>query len=227
MSGAQNWFKITNNQIHWSAFVLISLCLCGKRHPPRKSYRKNPQQNINNKMFDTFLYAGWHNTWHETLVLRFGPNEDFSAYPRTADADEKLAFAAGSAQILHRPTLKNTWTQTNLWDCPGPGWVANICSCVFFGFLLGKKETHKQNPPKNSRAKNQPNEEVFGTDIPRTSRGHSRGYPGPKLWSGRSKSWKIKHFGADIHDLKARTSTTLGNSQELRSQKLWAEFSSP
>ena len=57
--------------------------------------------------------------------------------------------------------------------------------------------------------KNQPKEEVFGTDIPRTSGGHSRGYPGPKVRSGRSTSWKNKHFGADIHDRKARTSTTV------------------
>ena len=70
-------------------------------------------------------------------------------------------------------------------------------------------------------------EEVFGTDIPRTSGGHSRGYPGPKLRSGRSKSWKNKQFGADIHDPKARTSTTLRGFQKLRSEKLWAEFSFP
>ena len=38
---------------------------------------------------------------------------------------------------------------------------------------------------RNSRTKNQPKEEVFGTDIPRTSGGHSRGYPGPKFRSGR------------------------------------------
>ena len=41
-----------------------------------------------------------------------------------------------------------------------------------------------------SRTKNQPKEEVLGTDIPRTYGGHSRGHPGPKLRSGRSKSWK-------------------------------------
>ena len=77
-----------------------------------------------------------------------------------------------------------------------------------------------------SRTKNQPKEEVFGADIPRTSRGHSRGYPGPKLRSG-SKSWKDKRFSADIHDPKARTSTTLRDFQKLRSEKLWAEFSFP
>ena len=78
-----------------------------------------------------------------------------------------------------------------------------------------------------SRTKNQPKEEVFGTDIVRTSGGHSRGYPDPKLRSGQSKSWKNKHLGADIHDPKARTSTTLRDSQKLRSGKLWAEFSFP
>ena len=67
----------------------------------------------------------------------------------------------------------------------------------------------------------------FGTDIPRTSGGHSRGYPGQKLRSGRSKAWKNKHFGADIHDPKARTSTTLRDFQKLRSEKLWAEISFP
>ena len=78
-----------------------------------------------------------------------------------------------------------------------------------------------------SRTKVQPKEEVFGTDFPRTSGGHSRGYPGPKLRSGPSKSWKNKHFAADIHDPKARTSTTLRGFQKLWSEKLWAEFSFP
>ena len=36
-----------------------------------------------------------------------------------------------------------------------------------------------------------------------------------------------KHLGVDIHDLKARTSTTLTDFQKLRSEKLWAEFSFP
>ena len=65
----------------------------------------------------------------------------------------------------------------------------------------------------------------------RISRGHPgvirAGYPGPKLRSGRSKPWKNKHLGADIHDPKARTSTTLRDFQKLRSEKLWAEFSFP
>ena len=75
------------------------------------------------------------------------------------------------------------------------------------------------------RTKNHPREEVFGTDTPRTSGGHSRGYPGPKLRSGQSKSWKNKHFGTDIHDPKVRTSMTPRGFQKLRSEKLWAEFS--
>ena len=74
-----------------------------------------------------------------------------------------------------------------------------------------------------SKAKNQPKEEVFGTDIPRTSGGHSRRYriryPGPKLWSGRSKSWKTS--------ISAQTSTTLSGFETLPSEKVWAEFSFP
>ena len=61
----------------------------------------------------------------------------------------------------------------------------------------------------------------------RTSGGHSRGHPGPKLRLGRSKSWKNKHLGADVQDPKVRTSTTLRDFQKLRSEKLWAEFSFP
>ena len=80
---------------------------------------------------------------------------------------------------------------------------------------------------ENQERKISPKEEVFGTDTPRTSGGHSRGYPGPKLQSGQSKSWKNKHLGVDIHDPKARTSTTLRDFQKLRSEKLWAEFSFP
>ena len=78
-----------------------------------------------------------------------------------------------------------------------------------------------------SRAKKPPQEEVCGTDIPRTSVGHSRGYPGPKLRSGSSKSWKNKRLGADIHDPKARTSTTPRDLQKLWSEKLRAEFLFP
>ena len=65
-----------------------------------------------------------------------------------------------------------------------------------------------------SGTRKQPKEEVFGPDIPRTSRGHSRGCPGSTLRSGPSTPWKNKHFGADIHDPKARMSTTLRNFQK-------------
>ena len=85
----------------------------------------------------------------------------------------------------------------------------------------------RRTPGSNSRTKNRPKEEVFGTDIPRTSGGHSRGFPGPKLRSGQSKSWNNKRFGADIHDPKARTSTTLRGFRKLRSEKLWAEYPFP
>ena len=40
--------------------------------------------------------------------------------------------------------------------------------------------------------------------------GHSCGRPGPKTPVRHSESWKNRHVGADIHDLKARTSMTRG-----------------
>ena len=52
--------------------------------------------------------------------------------------------------------------------------------------------TREQN---NSRTKNQPKEEVFGTDVLRTSGNHSRGYPDPKLRSGRPQILEKQAFG--------------------------------
>ena len=47
----------------------------------------------------------------------------------------------------------------------------------------------------------------------------------PKTSVRALKVLENKHLGADIHDPKARTSTTLRDFQQLRSEKLWAEFS--
>ena len=59
---------------------------------------------------------------------------------------------------------------------------------------------------------------VIRTDIPAQNFGQGAQNPGTKN----------KHsMGADIHDLDARTSTTLRDFQKLRSEKLWAEFSFP
>ena len=81
----------------------------------------------------------------------------------------------------------------------------------------------------HSRTKNQPKEEVFGTDIPRTSGGHSRDILAQNFGQGSPNPGgkKNKHFGADIHDPKARTSTTLRGFQKLRLEELWFEFSFP
>ena len=38
---------------------------------------------------------------------------------------------------------------TSVRDCPGTGWVAKFCLCVFFGSFLMGRETHKHNPPQN------------------------------------------------------------------------------
>ena len=63
----------------------------------------------------------------------------------------------------------------------------------------------------------------------------SRGHPGAiradiparNFGQGGQNPGKTSIFGADIHDPKARTSTTLRGFQKLRSEKLWAEFSFP
>ena len=52
--------------------------------------------------------------------------------------------------------------------------------------------------------------------------------PAQSFGQGVQNPGKInKRLGADIHDPKARTSTTLRDFQKLRSEKLWAEFSLP
>ena len=63
----------------------------------------------------------------------------------------------------------------------------------------------------------------MGTDI----RGSFARISRPKTSVRAVKIWKNKHFGADIHDPKARTSMTLRDFQKLRSEKLWAESSFP
>ena len=81
---------------------------------------------------------------------------------------------------------------------------------------------------RRSRTKNQPKEEVFGTDVPRTSGGHSPGYPGPKLRSGHSKSWKKQAFGrghsspegADVHDPKGLPKTSVKKNFGLNFRSL-------
>ena len=81
-------------------------------------------------------------------------------------------------------------------------------------------------PGHSSRTKSQPKEEVFGTDIPRTSGVIRADIPTQNFGQGGQNPGK-QAFGADIHDPKARTSTTLREFQKLRPEKLWAEFSFP
>ena len=74
-----------------------------------------------------------------------------------------------------------------------------------------------------TRTKNQPKEQVFGTDIPRTSEGHSPEYSSPNCIT---KSWKNKHMDEDIQDPKARTSTTLRAFQKLGEKNFGMNFRS-
>ena len=74
---------------------------------------------------------------------------------------------------------------------------------------------------------------VSGTEIPKISpksklwgrisggrpRGYPGGRPGAKASVKPSKSWKNKHFGADVHDPKARTSMTPGGFKKTSVRK--------
>ena len=86
-------------------------------------------------------------------------------------------------------------------------------------WLCTKPSTLQNHALRNSRTKRQPKEEVLG----RTSRGH----PGIIRADILAQNRNNKYFGADIHDPKARTSTTLKDSQRLRSEFLWAKIFVP
>ena len=91
----------------------------------------------------------------------------------------------------------------------GPTWEAlrlGLHRAKWTRAVSGDRLPEVTQKPLLQERKIRPKEEVFGPDIPRTSGGHSRGYPGPKLRSGHSKSWNNKHLGADIHDPKVRMS---------------------
>ena len=81
--------------------------------------------------------------------------------------------------------------------------------------------------PGFQERKSSPKSKFWG----RISCGRPRGYPGGRTGAKASikpsKSWKNRHFGADVHDPKARTSMTPGGFKKLRSEKLRAEFSFP
>ena len=125
---------------------------------------------------------------------------------------------------LHFSALEQMFSLCSC-TCPilyGPGF--SIAAFKNVEYAAAVLELLKSNFAQ-SRTKNQPKEEVFGTDISRTSGGHSR-ISRPKTSVRAVKSWNNKHFGTDIHEPKARTST-LRDIQKLRSEKLWAEFSFP
>ena len=67
----------------------------------------------------------------------------------------------------------------------------------------------------------------FWDGYPADIRGSFARISRPKTSVRALKILENKHLGADIHDPKARTSTTLRDFQKLRSEKLWAEFLFP
>ena len=86
---------------------------------------------------------------------------------------------------------------------------------------------HAGGAPKIQERKISPKRKFWG----RTSRGHPgvirADIPAQNFGQGGRNPGKNKHFGADIHDPKARTSTTLSGFQNFGQKKLWVEFSFP
>ena len=98
--------------------------------------------------------------------------------------------------------------------------------------LIGSKQGSlgcREARPTNLKIRNEEAAQrvSLGAGYPRMSMRISRGRPGATDLVRPSKSWKNKHFGADVHDPKARTSTTPGGFKKLRSEKLRAEVPFP
>ena len=85
------------------------------------------------------------------------------------------------------------------------------------------KPTTEFAQPRLSGTNKLPKDEVFGPDIPWTSGVIRADIPAQNFGQGPGNT---SIFGVNVHDAKARTSTTLRDFQKLRSEKLWAEFSS-
>ena len=143
---------------------------------------------------------------------------------------ETLAGQVSNAGLVSEPScpqgLESNWKSKRSTSIPNhyfqplPG--APTSRCIYgFRWTLNVQnlilETFSWTAPFFSGTKKQPKEEVFGPDIPRTSVGHSRGYPGSKLRSGPSKPWKtsisertsMTHFGTDVHDPKGLPRTSV------------------
>ena len=83
----------------------------------------------------------------------------------------------------------------------------------------GTYPTKKGNPPSPGRGIPQHRERKINPTRKfsgQISRENPPGYPRRQLRSGPLKLWKNKHFGPDIHDPKARTSTTLRNLKKFQ-----------
>ena len=79
----------------------------------------------------------------------------------------------------------------------------------------------------NQERKSSPKSKFWGRICRGRPRGYPGGRPGAKTSVRLSKFWRNKHFGADIHDPKARTSMTRGGVQNNFSQNnFWLNFRS-
>ena len=141
----------------------------------------------------------------------------------------------------HVPLLKNTslcplsklsrflvdWFGHFTWSCPGACFVLSLIGlekeCFYTsrggqGSLPLYSGLPKHVQGQFSGAIKQPKEKVLGSDIPRTSRGHSRGRVSKNFGQARQS------LCADIHHPNARTG---GHKKKLRAEKHRPDFSFP
>ena len=71
----------------------------------------------------------------------------------------------------------------------------------------------------NQERKSSPKGKFWGRMSGGRPRGYPGGRPGAKTSVKPSKSWKNKHFGADVHEPKARTSMTPGGFKKTSVRK--------
>ena len=130
----------------------------------------------------------------QTLGIKLGEKGGkFPPTPSTSTPSRSSPFFR--SPFLSAPPLPGNFLPPPFWDLKTTCSNRQRATCRDWAFGRGRmmspySKKIKKFLQKLSRTKTQPKEEVFGTDILRTSGGHSRGYPGPKLRSGQSKSSK-------------------------------------
>ena len=133
---------------------------------------------------------------------------------RTGKGNSLSWNASGQGTLIAEADLDN------LWD------ISCDVSCQALGLPGGSRGT----VPKFQEQKSSPKSKFWGGISGGRPRGYPGGHPGAKTSVKPSKSCKNKHFGADIHDPKARTSMTAGRFKKISVRKtvppgpFWTHF---